>query len=73
MQAAAVVIAADAVDVLTLVVVQAFELAAEFGPLGVVGKVVMGSGHIADVDGDVPLEGWPAFGSSGLRLRDRLG
>lgn len=66
-------IAADAVDGLAPVATQARELAAKLGSLGVVGKMVMGPGHVADVDGDIPLERWATFGSAGLRMRYRLG
>jgi hypothetical protein len=71
-QAAAVVIAADTVNVLASVATQAGELAAKFLALGVVWKMVMRSGHIADVDCDIPLEGRPTLRSAGLRLCDRF-
>ncbi|MGX9673626.1 hypothetical protein [Mycobacterium sp. HM-7] len=55
-QAAAVVVAAHAVDVFAPVATQASELPPQLEALRVVRQVVMGTGHVSDVDRDVPVE-----------------
>jgi hypothetical protein len=44
-----------------------------FPAFGVVRKAVVGTGHVADIDGDVPLEGWTTLGATDFGVRDRLG
>lgn len=69
----AIMVSAHRVHIFAPVLTHRGELPADLASLGVARQAVMRAGHVADVDGNVPVECRTAVGPSEFRLPDGLG